>query len=83
MDAGAGWEKVEAKATECQRIPAEFLEEERRSMGERWFGQEYLCEFVEQEGAVFREQAIESALRRDVEPLFPGRDYWGERRKFR
>src|SRR5690349_14408099 len=32
-------------AEECPRIPREFLEEERASMGDRWFRQEYLCCF--------------------------------------
>ena len=32
-------------AEECPRIPPEFLEEERATMGNRWFRREYLCEF--------------------------------------
>ena len=34
-------------ATECPRIPKEFLEEERGQLGGLWFRQEYLCEFVD------------------------------------
>ena len=30
-----------------------FLEEERATMGERWFRQEYLCEFVDAVSGVF------------------------------
>ncbi len=37
------------------RLPAhrpEFLEEECRELGSRWFAQEYLCEFVDESGLV-------------------------------
>ena len=34
------WEKIRVPAPECSRIPAKFLAEERRTMGERWFRQE-------------------------------------------
>ena len=44
---GAEWERVRVPADECPRIPARFLEEEKATMGERWFRQEYLCEFVD------------------------------------
>ena len=45
-------------AAECPRIPREFLEEERRAMGERWFRQEYLCEFGRREGVVFDAELV-------------------------
>lgn len=41
------WERVRITARECPRIPAEFLEEERRAMGQDWFDQEYDCQFIE------------------------------------
>ena len=43
---GERWTRVEAKATECARIPAEVLEEERAAQGAEWYAQEYLCSFV-------------------------------------
>jgi len=69
---GEGWEKVEVKATECARISPEFLEEEKRSLGEWWFKQEYMCEFVETIDQVFSYQYIEKSLSDDVRPLFGG-----------
>ena len=33
-------------ATECARIPASFLEEERKAQAERWLRQECLCELA-------------------------------------
>ena len=63
---GPEWERVRVPATECPRIEREFLEEERRTMGDRYFRQEYLCEFAEAEGAVFDREMIERAFRIDV-----------------
>jgi hypothetical protein len=51
-------------AHECPRIKPEFLEEEKRSMGELMFRQEYLCEFVEAAGQLFRQE--------DIDRLFNG-----------
>ncbi|QDU24032.1 terminase large subunit domain-containing protein [Urbifossiella limnaea] len=49
----ANWHRVEVPATACPRIGAAFLEQERRALGERWFRQEYLCDFAADAGAVF------------------------------
>jgi hypothetical protein len=38
-------------------------------MGERWFGQEYLCEFSDAVSGVFERDAIERAVTRDFAPL--------------
>ena len=47
------WLRVEVPATQVKRIPPEFLEEERRALGESWFRQEYLCSFEALEGLVY------------------------------
>src|SRR5262249_37295005 len=39
------WERVKITADRCPRISAEFLEEERQALGERWWRQEYFCSF--------------------------------------
>lgn len=64
---GQGWEKVLVPATQVPRITPEFLEEERRSLGEWWFNQEYLCEFEESASSVFRAADIEAAFSEEVE----------------
>ncbi len=66
---GDGWERHTAPATECPRIPAEFLEEERREMGTAWFAQEYLCEFVDDGGSWFSREMVDRAFS-DDEPLW-------------
>ena len=66
---GPEWERFRAPATECARIPKEFLDEERRTMGERWFRQEYLCDFEDTVSGVFARELVESAITGDVKPL--------------
>jgi hypothetical protein len=66
---GERWTRVEARGEECARIPAAFLAEERETMGDRWFRQEYCCEFVEAEGSLFDEELIRKAIRDDLKPL--------------
>ena len=66
---GPEWQRVKAAATECPRIGASFLEEERRALGERWFRQEYLCEFTENDESLFRTDDIQAAIDHGIEPL--------------
>src|SRR5262249_30273786 len=39
------WKRVKITAELCPRISPEFLEEERRALGERWWRQEYFGSF--------------------------------------
>jgi len=48
-----------------------FLDEERRQMGDWWFRQEYLCEFVATTDQVFAYDLVMGALSDNVAPLFP------------
>lgn len=66
---GDSWERHSAAATECPRIPASFLEEERWELGSTWFAQEYLCEFVDNGTGWFGRGVVEGALSLD-EPLW-------------
>jgi hypothetical protein len=67
---GQGWQRVKINARECPRISAAFLEEERTSMGDWWFTQEYECEFVDISDQVFGHDLVMQALTTEVEPLF-------------
>ncbi len=64
------WERVRITADQCPRITPQFLEEERRALGERWFRQEFCCEFTSTIDAVFAYEDIQAALSDDVQPLF-------------
>jgi hypothetical protein len=65
----AGWERVKATAWDCPRISRGFLEGERRSLGDRWFRQEYECSFEEAIGQVFSTASVEAAFAGGRPPL--------------
>ncbi len=67
---GEGWERYEVPASECPRIPAEFLEEEKRVLPSWVYRQEYECSFEETEDQVFTTEMIERAVTSEVKPLF-------------
>jgi len=66
---GDAWERVSVRAEECPRIPASFLEEERKAQGERWYRQEYGCEFVDATSGVFDRDLVEAAFTSEFGPL--------------
>jgi intein/homing endonuclease len=37
------WDRVRVEASSCPRISPEFLAEERKALGDRWYRQEYEC----------------------------------------
>ena len=39
-------------------------------MGDRWFRQEYMCEFAENQEQLFPEELIRKAINYDIDPLF-------------
>lgn len=65
------WNRIKVSARECPRISEKFLEEERASLGEWWYQQEYECSFSDTTDQVFRTADIERAFSDDVPPLFP------------
>jgi hypothetical protein len=64
------WGRVRVRADECPRISPEFLREERRVLGLRWFRQEYECSFEDAVDSVFSHADIEAAMSDDEQPLF-------------
>jgi hypothetical protein len=63
------WNRVSVPATECPRISAELLEEERRILGEDMFNQEFMCRFVDGNGAIFDRELVELAFSKFVPRL--------------
>jgi len=66
---GPEWKRVEITAHDCPRISPEWLQAERRAIGDLAFRQEYLCEFIETEDAVFSYADIEATVTPDVQPF--------------
>jgi hypothetical protein len=50
---GPDWHRIEVPAERVPRIKPDFLEQERRALGESWFRQEYCCSFEALEGLVY------------------------------
>ena len=71
MHGGPSWERIEVPASQVPRIPAEFLDEERRALGP-WFAQEYGCQFLDGQFQVFSYESVMGALSDEVQPLFGG-----------
>lgn len=66
------WLRLRVPATECARYPKEYLERMRKGLNERKFAQEYLCQFGDLEGALFRGEWIERAMKKD----FGAMEFW-------
>jgi hypothetical protein len=67
---GEGWERYEVPASECPRIAASFLEDERRALPGWVYRQEYECSFEETEDQVFSHELVSAAITDEVKPLF-------------
>jgi hypothetical protein len=61
-DGGEEWMRVSVPATECSRIPAAFLDQERRGNPAALFSQEYMCEFNGDGTEYFDRQMILDAV---------------------
>jgi hypothetical protein len=68
---GNDWHRTRITAEECPRISAEWLANERKTIPDFWFRQEFLCEFVETADQLFNFEDIQAMLSDDVKPLFP------------
>lgn len=67
---GEGWERIAIQADDCPRIAPEFLAEEKRSLGNLWYRQEYSCEFLATSDQVFDYDAVQACITPAVTPLF-------------
>lgn len=67
---GEGWHRTKVTAHDCPRIDPEWLEEERRLIGDWQFRQEYACEFVDTDEQFFASDLIDAALTDEVAPLW-------------
>ncbi len=61
-DAAREWQKLHVPSTDCPRIPASFLESERRLLGEVIFRREYLAEFSASATGMFDPDLLQAAM---------------------
>jgi Phage terminase large subunit len=66
MSGGPSWERVKITARDCPRIPKDWLEDERRAIGQWWFDQEYGCEFKDTTDQCFSYDDIQAALSSEI-----------------
>lgn len=63
--------RLSITADQCPRISKDFLEGEKRKLGERWFAMEYFNVFGDDVASVFRGEDIRAARDAGTLPLFP------------
>lgn len=63
---GIGWHRIQVDATQCPRIPPEFLAQEQRTLGAYWFTQEYMCQFNDAETSAFSYEDVQATLAEEV-----------------
>ena len=63
------WTRIHISVTANPRVSADFIAEERATLPHSRFAQDYLCEFLQPENAIFRQEDIDRIFRDDIEPL--------------
>jgi hypothetical protein len=63
------WIRIRAQAKDCPRISAQFLEDQKRRLGERRFTQEFECSFVDVDFGVFHPDTVRKAFTDRIKPL--------------
>jgi Terminase large subunit, T4likevirus-type, N-terminal len=66
---GDGWKRFRITADDVPRIDKSWLIAEKRAIGERWWLQEFYCEFMESEGSMFSWSLIERAFSENFSPI--------------
>ncbi len=66
---GNEWQRIQVEATQCPRMTLEELERQKRAMGDMFFRQEFMCEFVDNIMQTFSYEAIQRAFTDDISPL--------------
>jgi hypothetical protein len=70
LDESPAWKRFQVTARDCPRIDPTWLAEQRLILGDRWFAQEYLCEFTEGVGQVFSTDSVLAAFSSTEPALF-------------
>lgn len=66
---GDEWKRIEITAAECPRMTAGQLEQQRRSMGDMFYRQEFECQFVDTVEQTFSYDSIQRAFSDEIQPL--------------
>jgi hypothetical protein len=66
---GENWKRFKITADDVPRIPREWLEDERRQIGDRYFMQEFYCKFEDTDTQLFTTERIDRAFDHDYDPI--------------
>lgn len=66
---GEEWQRIQVDATQCPRMTLEELEKQKRAMGDMFFRQEFMCDFVDNIQQTFSYEAIQRAFTDEIIPL--------------
>jgi hypothetical protein len=64
------WHRIRVEMGACDRITPEFLDRERKNLGDTKFRQEYLCEFLDSETSAFNSSIVDMCFDKGVTPLW-------------
>jgi hypothetical protein len=67
IDENSGWEKITITADQCPRIDPEWLVKERDMIGDLFWRQEYMVEFVQNSDSLFTIEQINDAFDSDFD----------------
>ena len=69
-EGGSDWTRIQITAEQCPRITPAELERQKASLGDMFFRQEFLCEFVDTENQTFAYDLVTRAFDDTIQPLF-------------
>jgi hypothetical protein len=64
-----GWDTWTIPVTASHILSEEFLQEERAILGDAWYRQEWLCDFLDESSSLFSEALITGTISQDVEAM--------------
>lgn len=68
---GNEWKRIMFRASQNDRLDKSFLDAERKSLGDLWYGQEYECQFLDTINQIFGYDLVAGAFTNEIDPLFP------------
>ena len=72
------WQRTQVEAHLCPRIASAFLAEQRITLGDQIYRQEYQCEFLSTGAQVFSQELLQNSFDRLYDPINGGQPLWSE-----
>ena len=68
-ESGPAWTRVHVPVSANPRVRPGWIEEERQALPKSRFAQDYECEFLQADNAIFRDEDIQALFQGDLQPL--------------